>query len=247
MPMQVNSAQQGIAILIVDDDAFTRKVVRRVLTDLRFTNVSETESAESALALLQGHRFDLIVTDVQMPGINGLELVRRLRAGLTGAARDTRTIVLTSFSNTEVLGVAMALEVNGFLVKPMKPGIVQDKIAQAMAERTNVRPAMGYQSINTDLRTLDAQTQAQGDPGSAGEPPGNDAEDGATPRLRVALGQLQPGMRLAQKVRTFDGTLLLSQGLTLSQLNINRLLELRSIIREDSLWIVHGDAQEATP
>ncbi len=107
-------------ILIVDDDEFIRKIIRRVLVDLKFVNIKEIESAKSALLLMQGHTFDLIITDVQMPGMNGLELVRRIRAGLTPAAPGTRTIVLTSFANTEVLSVAMSLEVNGFLVKPIK-------------------------------------------------------------------------------------------------------------------------------
>ena len=245
MLMQSYSVEKGIKILIVDDDAFTRKIVRRILTDLHFSDVSEAESAESALALMQGRAFDLIVTDVQMPGINGLDLVRRIRSGLTGASRDTRTIVLTSYSNTEVIGAAMALDVNGFLVKPMKPGAVHVKIAQAMHESPSVRPSIGYQSVDTNLRTVRAQPHVQPGPTTGDEAPGGDSDEADLPRRRVALEQLQPGMQLWQHVLSTDGTLLLSRGRTLSQLNINRLLDVRSILTDNLFWIVDGEAEPA--
>ncbi len=247
MSTQRRSDEKGIGILIVDDDAFTRKVVHRILTDLRYADVGEAESVESALALLQGKAFDLIITDVQMPGINGLELLRRVRSGLTEAPRDTRAIVLTSFSNTEVLGVALALDVNGFLVKPMKPGAVHDKITQAMAEHTSVKPCIGYESVNTDLCTLRAQPQSLPNPDSGEEGRGGDSADADLPRRRVALEQLQPGMQLRQHIVTSDGTLLLSTGHTLSQLAINRLLEIRSTLRDNSIWILHENAEPAAP
>lgn len=246
MPTPLSAGGKGIRILIVDDDAFTRKIVRRVLTDLRLTDVGEAESGEAALALLEREAFDLIITDVQMPGINGLELVRRIRAGFSGAAHDTRAIVLTSFSNTEVIGAAMALDVNGFLVKPMKPAAVQEKITQAMGEHTSVRPTIGYQSVNTDLRTVDApQPHAQSAPTVAEGVRTGIANDARAAGRQVPLRQLQPGMRLNQHVLTIDGTLLLSLGHTLSQLNINRLWDVRSILREEALWIVDEKAEPA--
>jgi len=246
MAMHPSSDQKAIKILIVDDDAFTRKIVRRVLKDLRFADISEAESGESALALLQGKVFDLIITDVQMPGINGLEVVRRIRAGLSGAAHDARIIVLTSFSNTEVIGAAMALDVNGFLVKPMKPAAVHDKIAQAMGDRASVRTHIGYQAVNTDLRTVD-QPQTQPSPATKEEARGGDSDDSSLPGRRVPLRQLQPGMRLQQQVLTTDGTLLLSQGHMLNQLNINRLWDVRSILNDDALWIADEEAEPAAP
>lgn len=239
MGKQPGPALQGIRILVVEDDVFARKIVRRVMTDLKFDNVRDVESGEVALGLLQDQTFDLIITDVQMPGINGLELVRRIRSGRTGAAPDTCIIVLTSFSNTEVLGVAMALDVNGFLVKPMEPDVVRDKIVKAMDERTGVRPTIAYQSINTDLRTIQARRATMDDPGmvNASVSRSGEAETARMPRRRVKLAQLHPGLRLGQQILTADGALLLAAGHVLSQLNINRLLDLCSVVPEE-LWVV---------
>jgi DNA-binding NarL/FixJ family response regulator len=246
---QVNPNLYGIRILIVEDDAFTRKIVRRVLAELTFNHVDEMESAETALALLQGQTFDLIITDVQMVGINGLELVRRIRAGLTTSSPDTRTIVLTSFSNTEVLGVAMALDVNGFLVKPIKPAVVEDKIAQAMSEQSNVKPTIAYQSIKTDLRTIQSQraTERDQETVNASMLRSSESEWARMPQRKIPLAQLQPGLRVGQQVMTSDGTLLLREGHVLSRLNINRLLDLRTVLTDEFLWIVSEGAEPATP
>ena len=232
---------RNIKILVVDDDPFSRKVVLRVLDGLQVAHVTETPSGEAAIAAMLDEQFDLVITDVQMPGINGLELLRRLRVGSTAASSDTHVIVLTSFSNTEVLGIAMALDVNGFLVKPMKPVSVAEKIMQAVSERVVVRAPLAYQSVNTTLLTVEvapASAAAALDPTREISALTMSPSDDGQTASRVALSQLKPGMQLAQPVRAIDGTLLLAQGHALSQLNINRLLELHSVLREDWLTVV---------
>jgi YesN/AraC family two-component response regulator len=74
-----------------------------------------------------------------MPGMNGLELLRRIRTGQTPRPKDSRFIILTSFSNTEALGAAMSLDVNGFLVKPIRIGVVMEKIERAIQENFQLR------------------------------------------------------------------------------------------------------------
>jgi len=230
----------GARILIVDDDAFTRKIVRQVLTGLRFSQIDEAEDAQLALVRLQDKTVDLVITDVHMPGINGLELLRRIRGGLAPLSRDTRVIVLTSFANTEVLGAAMALDVNGFLVKPMKPQVVEDKIDRALREEVHLRPALGYQSVETDLRTLPPATK----PDSALTTEAR--ERASEPRARqILLTRLEAGMQLAEDVLASDGTLLLSREHTLTQININRLVELSIVIAKDSVGIADGEGAQA--
>ncbi|RZI42570.1 response regulator [Herbaspirillum sp. HC18] len=232
---------RSIKILVVDDDPFSRKVVRRVLDGLHIAHVAETPSGEAAIGVMRDEHFDLVITDVQMPGINGLELLRRLRTGSTGAPSDTRVIVLTSFSNTEVLGIALALDVNGFLVKPMKPASVAEKIMQAVSERVIVRPPLAYQSVRTTLLTVEtphASGAAILDPVRETRVQDTSSSSDGLIASRVALMQLKPGMQLAEPVRTIDGTLLLAHGHVLSQLNINRLIDLRGVLREDWLTVL---------
>jgi len=146
--LNLNHAQ--IPILIVEDDGFFRSVVRNVLNNIGFQNITEADSGRSACALFHKKSFQLILSDVQMPFMNGLQLLQHIRSGLTPAPRDTRVIILTSFSNTEVLGVALALDVNGFRVKPIKPNDVLTKINGALSEIMHLRPELAYKSINAN-------------------------------------------------------------------------------------------------
>lgn len=220
-------------ILVVDDDPFTCKLVRRVLDGLGFANHRDAPSAEAAIVQLESAPCDLLITDVQMQGMNGLELVRRIRGGLTAAPPDQRIIVLTSYSHTEVLRVAMSLEVNGFLVKPVKPSGVEAKIALAVSERGAVRSAPNYLAVQTEMRSVPV----------APSPPGvlmPESSASAKPRRQLRIGDLRSGMLLEQDVLAADGTLLLSRGHQLSQQNINRLLELSQVILADSLLVSDG-------
>jgi hypothetical protein len=66
------------------------------------------------------------------------------------------------------------------------------------------------------------------------------------PKRQITLANLQPGLRLAQQLLTADGRLLLSEGHVLSQLNINRLLDLRSVMTDEFLWVVDEGPEPAT-
>src|SRR6185436_1587289 len=95
-----------LSVLIVDDEPLQRRILRDVLRNLRFVRTKDADSGEFAIEKMREQRFDLVLSDVQMPGMNGLELLRQIRTGQTKLARDTRFIILTSFSNTEVIGAA---------------------------------------------------------------------------------------------------------------------------------------------
>ena len=236
VPLAANASalreQRKIPVLVIEDDEFTRKMILRVLRNLGYTDLSDTDSAESAIKLLEGNTFDLIITDCQMDGMNGLELVKLIRSGQTPALPDTRIMILTAFSKTEVLGVALALDVNGFLVKPIVPAELDSKLANAMSERLRLRPPIAYTCINTELN-------AQPTPAT---PAGRSAPSITLDKPRTALikenerqlplRELRPGMILAADIRLIDGNLLLSSGYTLSESSINRLKDMEALLRK---------------
>ena len=237
--------QSKINVLVVDDNDFTRKIVLRVLNSLGLTSITDAGSAESALKLLEANTYDLIITDVHMPGLNGLEFAQLIRAGKTHAKPDTRIMVLTQFSQTEVLGTALALDVNGFLVKPIIPSVAEEKLTQAMSEPLRIHPPLAYEAIKTELRSLS---------NSDNRPPnihGNKAivvekheehndnnEDNDDKNGNVSnhtIRSLRPGMKLNEDIYLSDGSLLMSAGHTLSQLSINRLNDLRYLLPKNTV------------
>lgn len=138
-------------ILVVDDDDFARSLIVRVLHDSGFPETSEAGGVASALKFLESRSFGIIITDIDIPGMNGLQFIQMIRTGRTHAKPDVRVLVLTAYSQTKILGTALALDVNGFLLKPIAPAIMQEKLDQALSEKLHVRPAFTYDAINTDI------------------------------------------------------------------------------------------------
>lgn len=224
-----------LSLLIVDDESFQRRILRQVLRNLGFAKMKDADSGESAMTkMIQG--CDLVLSDVQMPGMNGLELLRWIRIGQTPLPRDARFIVLTSFSNVEVLGAAMALDVNGFLAKPIKTGVVMEKIERALQEAFQVRARNDYESVTTHLPSLDQATRER--PGSTHHVPPS-----ATGEKTIPLVQLRPGMYVTKSVYAADGSILISAGTVLTQLFVNRLWDLSSVLTDELVHVAefHGD------
>lgn len=236
------------SVLIVDDEAFMRRVIRQTLASLGYGDVADVDSAAAALALFGKGRFDLIISDIYMPNMSGLELLKQIRTGKTAAPRDSRFIVLTSLSNTEVLSTAMALDVNGFMVKPVKSELVKKKMLKALTESMYLRPEAKYEPIPLDSSWASHEEKrviAMGAGARPAEKPLAEAapKAGAQPQPLeegvelVSILQLQPGAVLMEKLYAKDGTLLLNVGQQLSQQIINRLHDLHAILSSDMLKV----------
>jgi CheY-like chemotaxis protein len=117
VPNFVSADLAGLKVLVVDDQPDARDLIRRVLEDCN-ADVFTAATADEALALLQAHRPDVLVSDIGMPGTDGFELLRRIRA--VGADRGGRVpaIALTAFARSEDRTRALRA---GFLVHVSKP------------------------------------------------------------------------------------------------------------------------------
>lgn len=233
--------QNKLKILVIEDDDFTRKIILQVLRDIGYANIVDVDNAAFAINLLEENTFDLIITDVNMPGMNGLKFVQLIRAGITHAKPETRIVVLTSFSQTEIIGTALALDINGFLVKPIIPAVVEEKLTQALSERMHLHSPVAYEAVKTDLKSLPSLCDRhpktlQG----TGITLGNHKTRNNHKSMNgshLALRRLRPGMILEQNVHLKDGTLILSSGYSLSELSINRLKELEALLPSDGIAV----------
>jgi two-component system chemotaxis response regulator CheY len=108
-------------ILVVDDEDFMRATVKAMLRVIGRFVVEEAEDGSAALAMVAYFRPDLVLCDVSMVPMGGLEFVRRLRGHDNEACRGTRVIMLTSDANETTILTAAQLQLNGYLVKPVSP------------------------------------------------------------------------------------------------------------------------------
>lgn len=108
----------SLDVLIVDDSASMRALLERVLSAAGVAALRTAEDAASALAALSERRASLIILDHSMPGMSGVELVRKLRAQ---PAFDARIIMLSGHSDPRHLAEARAAGVDDVLVKPIGP------------------------------------------------------------------------------------------------------------------------------
>jgi len=119
-------------IMIVDDVATIRQIVSSVLHDVKYS-VIEAASADEALALAQVKRSHLVVTDVDMPGKNGLDLIKELRAIKT--YRNTPILILAKDANDENIQKAQALGACGWIAKPFTPESLLGTINQVLVDQ----------------------------------------------------------------------------------------------------------------
>lgn len=240
-PTQAVQDHSKTRILIVDDDDFTRKILIRVLQDFGFAKIVDADSAHTAIKLFEEHAFDLVITDIDMQGMNGIEFIQLIRSGKAHTKPDTRVVVLSSFSQTEVLGSAFALDINGFLVKPIIPAVVYEKIIQALSERLRLRAPVAYEAVKTELRSLPSfEHHPAGTHGGAAITMAEHKTHNGNDVLHthnLTIQRLRPGMILRENLYLMDGSLLLSSGHAFSELSINRLNDLRALLKENSFAV----------
>jgi response regulator RpfG family c-di-GMP phosphodiesterase len=129
-----------LRVLVADDDASIRAVLRSILPSERYA-VSEADSGEEALRLFGSLGADLILSDLQMPGFGGLELLRRVRA-----MDDTVAfIILTGAGTVENAVEALRLQADDYLVKPFNVDEVVLAAERALSYRRLLRENRSYQ------------------------------------------------------------------------------------------------------
>lgn len=115
-------------VLVVDDSSTIRKIIKHSLkrTDLRFGEILEASNGREALTMVQRHSFDLILTDIDMPVMDGLELLEAL--AYVRNAEDTPVVVVTKY--TSEVGVLRAMEVGAraYIRKPFTIEELWEKI-----------------------------------------------------------------------------------------------------------------------
>jgi two-component system chemotaxis response regulator CheY len=117
---------KDINILIVDDFSAMREIIRDLLHELGFDNTSEADDGQTALPMLKTGKFDFLVTDWSMPDMDGLTLLKTVRAD--EQLGDLPVLMVTAEAKREQIVDAADAGVNAYIVKPFTAETLKDKI-----------------------------------------------------------------------------------------------------------------------
>jgi two-component system chemotaxis response regulator CheY len=112
--------------LVVDDIATMRRIVKSVLNELGYNNVTEADDGSSALPMLRDGEFDFLITDWNMPGMPGLDLLKAVRANEKLAKLPV--LMLTAEAKREQIVAAAQAGVNGYVIKPFTAAVLKQKL-----------------------------------------------------------------------------------------------------------------------
>ncbi len=127
-------AASAIKVMVVDDQTSMRAMIRRALQDLGFKDIRDKPSAVEALAAIKSDRVHLVISDYNMPDMDGLQFLEAVRGDAT--IGKTVFIMLTGSADKEVVQKAAALGVNNYVVKPFAPAALKEKIERVFGELT---------------------------------------------------------------------------------------------------------------
>lgn len=127
-------AAAQIKVMVVDDQTSMRAMIRRTLQDLGFRDVRDKGTATEALSAVRSDRVHLIISDYNMPEMDGLQFLERVRAD--PVIGKTVFIMLTGSSDRDLVQKAAALGVNNYVVKPFAPAALKEKIERVFGALT---------------------------------------------------------------------------------------------------------------
>jgi len=115
-----------LKFLVVDDFSTMRRIIKNLLHDLGYPNVTEADDGNTALPLLRAGEFDCLITDWNMPGMPGLELIKAVRADARLAKLPV--LMLTAEAKRDQIIEAAQAGVNGYVIKPFTAATLKEKL-----------------------------------------------------------------------------------------------------------------------
>ncbi|HEB26340.1 MAG TPA: chemotaxis protein CheY [Porticoccus sp.] len=119
---------KNLSILVVDDFPSMRRIVRTLLKELGFSNIDEAEDGQEGLAKLRSGSFEFVVSDWNMPNLDGLEMLKEIRAD--DALKHLPVLMVTAEAKKENIIAAAKAGASGYVVKPFTAATLEEKLAK---------------------------------------------------------------------------------------------------------------------
>ena len=125
------------SILVVDDNKLIRKIIGKYLDDMGFGDISFAANATEALTFLKQNRVDILLSDIHMPVVSGLTLLKTIRN--TASLKELPVLVISSENGLEYVKTAMGMGINGYIVKPIQQADLENKIAAIFQPKSSLK------------------------------------------------------------------------------------------------------------
>lgn len=119
-----------VRFLIVDDFSTMRRIIRNLLKEIGHANADEAEDGQIALNMLRNGEFHFVVSDINMPNMNGFELLAAIRAD--AALKHLPVLMVTAEARKEDIIMAAQAGASGYIVKPFTKATLEEKIARIL-------------------------------------------------------------------------------------------------------------------
>lgn len=150
MTNSANTSHELSYILVVDDEGANRYSVSKTLQKVGYV-VSEAASGEEALEMMSRQAFDVVLTDIRMPGIDGIELLRRIRE----KAPDVIVILMTAYATLGNAVEALRLGAHDYLIKPSSSADIRQSVARGVERARHLKRRRNLlDAIKSDLYEL---------------------------------------------------------------------------------------------
>lgn len=133
-------ADDKTRFLVVDDFLTMRRILRNLLKELGYTNVDEAEDGVAALHKLESQPYDFVITDWNMPNMDGLTLLRKIRSN--EKLKHLPVLMVTAEAKKENIIAAAQAGASGYIVKPFTAAVLAEKIDRIF-EKMGKKPAGG--------------------------------------------------------------------------------------------------------
>ncbi len=133
------SQPPDLKFLIVDDFSTMRRIVRNLLKEIGYSNADEAEDGVAALAKLKGGGFDFVISDINMPNMNGFELLSQIRA--EPSLKSLPVLMVTAEAKKEDIVMAAQAGASGYIVKPFTKATLEEKLVKIVQRMQQPQPA----------------------------------------------------------------------------------------------------------
>ena len=214
--------------LIVDDYDFMQHLVKETLNSAGAGQIEKSSNGVEAIEMLKKMRkVDFVITDFNMPKMNGLALLKAIRTGEAFVERDTPVIMLSGFDDDALLGAAMELDASGFIHKPVSKSELVSRMNKIFMGESVIKDADEYRKVELPLVDgvlYDTETTLDETSSDTKIPSQIKAQ-----AQSLFLENVTKGSLLAEDIVTTNGIVLITEGIEVTDKILDFLIQTKEI------------------